>query len=103
MRFLPAARDGHYIIFYPPLPANPFMDRYEYNLMVVCFMSEIEEMAKKMPPDLRIQVQNFMLFLLQQKKQNKRRILCQDWAGGLRDFRENYTSQELQKKALEWR
>lgn len=66
-------------------------------------MSEIEEMAKKLPPDLRIQVLNFMEFLLERKKQNRRTTMRQDWAGALRDVRSEYTSLDLQKKALEWR
>jgi len=66
-------------------------------------MSEIEEMAKKLPPDLRIQVQNFMQFLIEQKKLNRRITLRQDWAGALRDVKNEYTSLGLQKKALEWR
>ena len=32
-----------------------------------------------------------------------RKKLRQTWAGALRDYREQYTSLELQKKALEWR
>lgn len=66
-------------------------------------MSEIEEMAKNLPPDLRIQVQNFMEFLIERKKQNRRTIMRQDWAGALRDVKPEYTSVDLQKKALEWR
>lgn len=31
------------------------------------------------------------------------RKLKQNWAGGLSDYREQYTSLQLQKKALEWR
>jgi hypothetical protein len=33
----------------------------------------------------------------------KSKFLRQDWAGALKDLREQYTSLELQKKALEWR
>jgi hypothetical protein len=66
-------------------------------------MSEIEEMAKKLPPDLRIQVQNFMEFLIERKKQNRRATMRQDWAGALRDVKSEYTSLDLQKKALQWR
>jgi len=65
-------------------------------------MSEIEEMAKKLPPDLRIQVLNFMEFLLERKKK-RRTTMRQDWAGALRDVKSEYTSLDLQKKALEWR
>ncbi len=27
----------------------------------------------------------------------------QDWAGALKDFRDKYTSLDLQKKSLDWR
>ncbi len=66
-------------------------------------MSEIEEMVKNLPPDIRIQVQDFVEFLIERKKQNRRTILRQDWAGALRDVKLEYTSLELQKKALIWR
>ena len=36
-------------------------------------------------------------------KRPKSSTLRQDWAGGLSEFRDQYTSIELQKKALEWR
>jgi hypothetical protein len=66
-------------------------------------MSEIEEMAKNLPPDLRIQVINFIEFLLERKMLKRRVTLRQDWAGALRDVKKEYTSLDLQKKALEWR
>jgi hypothetical protein len=66
-------------------------------------MSEIEEMAKNLPPDLRIQVINFIEFLLERKVPKRRVTLRQDWAGALRDVKGEYTSLALQKKALEWR
>jgi len=66
-------------------------------------MSEIEEMAKNLPPDLRIQVISFMQFLLERKMPKRGVILRQDWAGALRHVKNEYTSLDLQKKALEWR
>lgn len=36
------------------------------------------------------------------KVRPKQKKLRMDWAGGLREFRDKYTSLELQKKALEW-
>jgi len=48
-------------------------------------------------------VQDFIGFLLEKRKQKYGRKLRQDWAGALRDYRDKYTSLELQKKALEWR
>ena len=42
-------------------------------------------------------------FLLMKQKRTPGRNLRQDWAGALRDQREQYTSLELQRKALDWR
>ncbi|MDO8871124.1 MAG: DUF2281 domain-containing protein [Methanoregula sp.] len=66
-------------------------------------MSEIEEMAKNLSPDLRIQVINFIEFLLERKMPKRRVTLRQDRAGALRDVKNEYTSLDLQKKVLEWR
>jgi hypothetical protein len=37
------------------------------------------------------------------KRGKKKRRLSQDWANSLIDYRSQYTSLELQKKALDWR
>ncbi len=59
-------------------------------------------MIKELPPDLRKEVMDFIEFLLSKKKKKKRKKLRMDWAGGLKEFRDKFTSLELQKKALEW-
>jgi len=66
-------------------------------------MPELEEMAKNLPPDLRIQVIHFIEFLLERKVPKRRVTLRQDWAGALRDVKGEYTSMVLQNKALKWR
>jgi len=75
-------------------------------------MRNLEQAIKKLPPALRREVEDFVGFLLEKQKLEKKkptskketgRKLRQDWAGGLREFRDQYTSLELQKKALEWR
>jgi len=63
----------------------------------------IVEKIQKLPPSLRGEVENYIDFLLNKKQKNKKRILRQDWAGSLKDISNEYTSVELQKKALEWR
>jgi len=52
---------------------------------------------------LQQEVQDFACFLLETKVRPKRSKLRMNWAGGLSEFREQFTSLELQKKALEWR
>lgn len=62
----------------------------------------IEEIIKKLPPDLKQEVHDFALFLLEKRAQPNRKRLEMSWAGGLREFRDQYNSLELQKKAMQW-
>jgi len=67
-------------------------------------MESIEELIRELPPELKQEVEDFVHFLVEKReKQRSARGLRQDWAGALREYKENYTSLELQKKALEWR
>ena len=66
-------------------------------------MKKIEEMVRGLPPELRQEVEDFIEFLLERRSRKPPKKLRQDWAGALEEFREKYTSLELQKKALEWR
>jgi hypothetical protein len=63
----------------------------------------VQDLVKALPPNLQKEVEDFARFLIEKrfKKQGKR--LRQGWAGALRDYRDQYTSLELQKKAMEWR
>ena len=65
-------------------------------------MKTLEELIRKLPPELQQEVYDFALFLLETKVHPKQRKLRMTWAGGLREFRDQFTSLELQKKALEW-
>ena len=65
-------------------------------------MESIEELMEKLPPDLQQEVRDFAQFLVEKKAKPKRRKLRLTWAGGLREFRDQYSSLELQKKSLEW-
>jgi hypothetical protein len=56
-----------------------------------------------LPPDLQAEVRDFAEFLLEKKHRKGLNPLSQDWGGVLRDYRDQYTSLELPKKALEWR
>jgi hypothetical protein len=61
------------------------------------------EKLEKLPAAKRQEVEKFVEALLNKQKPKTRAKLQQDWAGALRDYRDQYTSLELQKKALEWR
>ena len=66
-------------------------------------MGKIEEIVKELPAELQQEVADFAQFLVQRQGRKTGRKLRQDWAGGLREYRDKYTSLELQKKAMEWR
>lgn len=56
----------------------------------------------QLPPDLRKEVVDFIDFLLTQKVSKRKKKLKLDWAGGLKEYRDQYTALELQKKTLDW-
>lgn len=66
-------------------------------------MSRIEEMLRELPSELQQEVLDFVEFLIEKRARKSGRKLRQDWAGALREYRDQYTSLELQKRALEWR
>ena len=65
-------------------------------------MSTVEELIRQLPPELQQEVHDFAQFLLDTKVRPKQKKLRMTWAGALREFRDQFTSLELQKKALEW-
>jgi len=44
-----------------------------------------------------------LIFCLRKQNIRKEKKPKLNWIGGLREYRDKYTSLELQKKALEWR
>jgi chloramphenicol O-acetyltransferase len=69
---------------------------------IYSLMESLEEIMAKLPPEHQQEVRDFAQFLAEKKAKPKRRKLKLDWAGGLKEFREQYTSLELQKKSLDW-
>jgi len=67
-------------------------------------MKSLDELVQELPPEKRQQVRDFAEFLAErlQRPRQGRRLRLQ-WAGGLREYRDQYTSLELQRKALDWR
>lgn len=63
----------------------------------------IEELIKALPPASQAEVRDFVEFLLEKRRRRSTRPLRQTWAGALSDYREQYTSLELQRMALDWR
>jgi hypothetical protein len=72
--------------------------------------SSLEALVETLPQEAQREVRDFVEFLVQKwahREQDKQAEssdpLRQDWAGALRDYRAQYTSLELEQKALEWR
>jgi hypothetical protein len=65
-------------------------------------MNQIEELMKQLPPDLQQEVVDFAQSLVEKQTQKPKRKLTLAWRGALSDLRGQYTSVELQHKALEW-
>ncbi len=65
-------------------------------------LDEVVELTKELPEELQSEVRDFARFLSATRVRPKQKYLRQTWAGALREYRDKYTSLELQKKALEW-
>ncbi|MSP12879.1 MAG: DUF2281 domain-containing protein [Chloroflexi bacterium] len=63
----------------------------------------LEELIEELSPALRVEVRDFVEFLLTKQERHPGRALRQDWAGALQAFRDQYTSVELQHLASDWR
>ncbi|MHC4621246.1 MAG: DUF2281 domain-containing protein [Planctomycetota bacterium] len=66
-------------------------------------VKSLEELVQELPPDMVAEVRDFIEFLLSKRGHRAGKVLQQDWAGALREHREQYTSLELQHRAPEWR
>lgn len=66
----------------------------------------LEEIVKELPPEDRQELEEHARSLLEKHaakaKQSGLQKLKLDWRGGLKDLRDQFTSVELQHKALEW-
>lgn len=69
------------------------------------YEKEIELKTQQLPEALRREVLDYMEFLVKKHKIKKSVAKKNkfDWEGGLFDIREEFSSVELQHKALEWR
>jgi hypothetical protein len=66
-------------------------------------VKSLPKFVETLPPDIQEEVRDFAEFLVQKRRPKARQPLRQTWAGALRQYRNQYTSLELQKKSLEWR
>ncbi len=69
-------------------------------------MISLERLVSKLSPDLQQEVQDFAEFLLNKRVEpqgmKQKRKLRLHWAGALSEFRDQFTSLDLQKKSLQW-
>lgn len=65
-------------------------------------MHELYKKIDELPDDLKKEVSDFIDFLIAKNKPTKLKAKL-DWIGGLKEFKDIYTSVELQHKASEWR
>lgn len=66
-------------------------------------MATLQDRINELPPHLRREVEVFVESLIAKRGRKRGQRLKLDWAGALKDYRDQYTSLELQKKAMEWR
>lgn len=64
-------------------------------------MQNLSESIDKLSPDLQQKVFDYIEQLTGNRKK-KRKKLSLNWAGGLKEYKDQFTSLELQKKSLEW-
>jgi hypothetical protein len=65
-------------------------------------MKTLDEVVRQLPPELQREVRDFAELLLRRHTPPTQKRLRLSWAGALREFRDQFTSLELQQKALEW-
>lgn len=63
----------------------------------------LAQLVEELPPDAQLEVRDFIEALLTKRERKPVGKLRQDWAGALRDVRDQYSALELQRKALDWR
>jgi len=63
----------------------------------------LDQLLNELPPESQAEVRDFVESLIKKRKRQPKGHLRQNWAGALEDYREQFTSLELQKRSLDWR
>ena len=66
-------------------------------------MQTFKELVEQLPPDIQQEVKDFAAFLLEKRRKKPKGKPNFDWAGALKDLRDQYTSVQLQHQMAEWR
>jgi Protein of unknown function (DUF2281) len=60
----------------------------------------LDQILKELPQESQAEVRAFVESLIEKRKRQTAGYLRQTWAGALEDYRERFTSLELQKQSL---
>jgi hypothetical protein len=63
----------------------------------------LDQLLRELPPESQAEVRDFVESLIKKRQRKSSEHLRQNWAGGLEDYREQFSSLELQKESLDWR
>ncbi|MFZ5915587.1 MAG: DUF2281 domain-containing protein [Chloroflexota bacterium] len=63
---------------------------------------QIAQVIQVLPLEIRQEVRDFIEFLLEKRVQKPKAELGLDWRGALSEWKDQFTSVELQHKALDW-
>lgn len=63
----------------------------------------LDQLLKDLPPESQAEVRSFVEALIKKREQKSNGYLRQSWAGALEEYRDQFTSLELQKMSLSWR
>ena len=64
---------------------------------------QITDKVRRLPEDKQLKVLSFVEAIAVDIREEPKRRLSLDWSGGLREYKDRYTSVDLQKKAMDWR
>ena len=65
-------------------------------------MSALSQKIDQLPEPLQREVEDFIDFITSRYGSQRQQTLSLPWAGGLSEYREQFTSLSLQKKSLDW-
>ena len=65
-------------------------------------MNPLDQLINELPQYSQAEVRNLVESMIEKRPHKSERHLRQTWAGALEDYREQFTSLELQKKSLDW-
>ena len=66
-------------------------------------MKSLEKKISLLPPELQQEVEDFIEFLIEKRLKRRKGKPKFNWAGALKELRQQYTPVELQHKVSEWR